>query len=164
MPSRRINLIWAQTTAGVIGRAGTIPWQIPEDMAYFKARTVGHPVVMGRRTWDSLPPRFRPLRERRNIVVTRQPTWTAEGADVANSLEQALESVDGDVWIIGGSELYTAAMPFADLLAVTEIDAEIDGDAYAPRIGPNWRHDDAPWQSSTQSGTRYRFLTYLPVR
>ena len=164
MPSERaVNLVWAQTTKGVIGKDGAIPWHIPEDMAHFKRLTLGHPVVMGRKTWDSLPERFRPLAGRRNIVVTRQRNWVADGAETIHTPADALE-LDGPIWIMGGSELYTATMPFADALHVTEIDADIDGDAYAPTIAPNWSHDDAPWQVSPLQGLRYRFLTYLPVR
>ena len=164
MPSdRRVNLVWAQTTKGVIGKDGAIPWHIPEDMAHFKALTMGHPVIMGRKTWDSLPARFRPLSGRRNIVVTRQPDWTADGAEPVSSPARALDR-SGTLWIMGGSELYSAAMPFADALHVTEIDADIDGDTYAPTIGPNWNHDNAPWHLSPGQNLRYRFLTYLPAR
>ncbi len=89
-----LTLIWAQTRAGVIGRDGTIPWHIPpEDMAFFKEATMGLPVVMGRLTWDSLPAKFRPLPGRRNIVVTRNPGWTGEGAEVAGSVDDALRLV-----------------------------------------------------------------------
>ncbi len=160
-----LGLIWAQTTAGVIGRNGEIPWRLPEDVAHFKSVTMGYPIVMGRKTWDSLPERFRPLVGRRNIVVTRQKGWTADGAEMANSLLGALEVAGpGEVWIIGGSELYSAAMPLADRLSVTEIDADIEGDAYAPTIGPAWAHDDAPWQTSDRDGIRYRILEHLPLR
>lgn len=160
-----LGLIWAQTTAGVIGRDGAIPWRLPEDVEQFKSVTMGYPVVMGRKTWDSLPDRFRPLVGRRNIVVTRQQSWTAPGAEPANSLLAALEVAgQGEVWIIGGSELYSAAMPLADRLSVTVIDAAIAGDAYAPAIGPAWAHDDAPWRTSDRDGLRYRILEYLPLR
>jgi dihydrofolate reductase len=131
-----LGLIWAQNPAGVIGRDGAIPWRIPEDMAYFKDVTSGHPVVMGRKTWDSLPPRFRPLTDRRNIVVTRDPDWRAEGAEAAHSVESAIALAGpGDTWVMGGGEIYTAAMPFADRLFVTEVDLDTEGDAYAPAIG-----------------------------
>ena len=145
----------------MIGREGAIPWQLPEDIAHFKAVTMGHPVVMGRKTWDSLPQRFRPLTGRRNIVVTRQNAWTATGAETVGSLADALELAKPDfAWVIGGGELYTAAIPFARTLSVTEIDADIEGDAFAPQIGPEWRCDDAPWLTSS-SGLRYRFVKYF---
>ncbi|MFC9434696.1 dihydrofolate reductase [Nocardia sp. NPDC057030] len=159
--TRTIGLIWAQTPDGVIGADNTIPWRVPEDMANFKSATMGHPVVMGRRTWDSLPPRFRPLAGRRNIVVTRQPDWAAEGAERAGSLTEALGMSDPEpVWIAGGGEIYRAAMDFATDLLVTEVDTTVAGDAYAPLIGPEWAAgDDAPWQEST-SGLRYRIRRY----
>lgn len=159
--SRTIGLIWAQTPKGIIGRDNTIPWRVPEDMAHFKDVTWGHPVVMGRRTWDSLPPRFRPLAGRRNIVVTRQPEWAADGAERAGSLQQALELAgDGPVWVAGGGEIYRAAMPLATELMVTEVDADVDGDTLAPVIDPEWQANDEPWQEST-TGLRYRFRRYL---
>ncbi|MFI6868236.1 dihydrofolate reductase [Nocardia sp. NPDC050406] len=159
-PVRTIGLIWAQTLDGVIGADNAIPWRIPEDMAHFKDVTWGHPVVMGRRTWDSLPARFRPLDGRRNIVVTRQPDWTAAGAERAGSLEAALELAgDTPVWVMGGGEIYRAALPLASELMVTEVAADIDGDCYAPTIGPEWRAEGTPWRESS-TGLRFRFLRY----
>lgn len=155
-----IGLIWAQTTAGVIGRDNAIPWHIPEDMAHFRKVTGGHPVVMGRRTWDSLPARFRPLPGRRNIVVTRQPDWSAEGAERTDSVDKALRTGGPDpVWVMGGGETYCAAMEYATELMVTEVDAEIDGDAFAPPIGPEWVAHDGPWEQS-RTGLRYRIRHY----
>jgi dihydrofolate reductase len=108
--ARQVSLVWAQANGGVIGRDNTIPWHVPEDMAYFKKVTQGHPVVMGRKTWDSLPAKFRPLPGRRNIVVTRQPDWMAEGAETASGLASALALTNEDVCIMGGGEIYNAAM------------------------------------------------------
>ncbi|MFC9893539.1 dihydrofolate reductase [Nocardia sp. NPDC127579] len=159
MSSRGISLIWAQTVDGVIGRDNAIPWRIPEDMANFKAVTWGHPVIMGRRTWDSLPVRFRPLEGRRNIVVTRQADWSATGAERAESIEAALAAADGDVWIAGGGEIYRETLPLATDLLVTEVDAQIDGDAYAPPIGPEWHATPEPWRESS-SGLRFRIVRY----
>ncbi|WP_330228396.1 dihydrofolate reductase [Nocardia sp. NBC_00508] len=163
--SRTVGLIWAQTLDGVIGSRNTIPWRLPEDMANFKDVTWGHPVVMGRRTWDSLPPRFRPLAGRRNIVVTRQPEWAAEGAERAASVAEALESCgSGTVWIAGGSEIYRVAMEFATALRVTEIDTTVEGDAYAPPIGSEWEPDDPePWRTSS-TGLRFRIRHYTRAR
>ncbi|MDP0977494.1 dihydrofolate reductase, partial [Klebsiella pneumoniae] len=90
--------------------------------AYFKRVTMGHPVIMGRRTWDSIPLKFRPFSGRRNIVVTRDPQWNAEGAEVVHSLHDALALPDGDVFVVGGGQIYSAALPFATHLLVTEID------------------------------------------
>ncbi|WP_327142266.1 dihydrofolate reductase [Nocardia sp. NBC_01327] len=158
--SRTIGLIWAQTPDGVIGLDNTIPWRVPEDMAHFKDVTWGHPVVMGRRTWDSLPTRFRPLDGRRNIVVTRQTDWSDEGADRASSLEDGLEtSGTGTVWIMGGGEIYRAAMPFATELMITEVDSNVAGDCYAPSIGPEWSAGEDPWRESS-TGLRFRFRRY----
>src|SRR4249919_1355202 len=117
----KVTLVAAVARGGVIGRGNTIPWRIPEDMARFRTLTTGHPVVMGRRTWDSLPDRFRPLPGRRNIVVTRNPDWRADGADRAGSLDEALNMVAGTerVFVIGGADLYEAALPRADELVLT---------------------------------------------
>ncbi|MFG2617537.1 dihydrofolate reductase [Streptomyces sp. NPDC048507] len=165
----RVGLIWAQTPDGVIGAANAIPWRLPEDMAHFKATTLGYPVVMGRKTWDSLPPRFRPLSGRRNIVVTRDPHWTAEGAERAGSVAAALDLAAGpapagapaEAWVIGGGEIYRAALEHATTLSVTEVDTVVDGgDTYAPAPDPAWRiAEDAGWLSST-TGLRYRIRTY----
>lgn len=157
-----LALIWAQARGGVIGRDGDIPWHIPEDMKFFRETTAGHPVIMGRRTWDSLPPRFRPLPGRRNIVVTRQRDWSADGATRVGSIDEACRSVpDGETaFVIGGGEIYAAAMDQADLLYVTEVDEAIDGDTRAPLIGADWNLDaDEPW-AVTAGGQRVRWLTY----
>ncbi|WP_216892763.1 dihydrofolate reductase [Nocardia alni] len=155
-----VGLIWAQTPDGVIGKDNAIPWRIPEDMAHFQHITRGHPVVMGRRTWDSLPPRFRPLSERRNIVITRQPDWSAEGAERTGSLDEALRTAGtAPVWVMGGGEIYRAAMDYATELMVTEVDLRTEGDAYAPAIGAQWSAAPGPWREST-TGLRYRVLRY----
>ncbi|MBC2877564.1 MULTISPECIES: dihydrofolate reductase [Streptomyces] len=166
-----VGLIWAQARDGVIGAGNAIPWHLPEDLAHFKAVTLGHPVVMGRRTWDSLPPRFRPLPGRRNIVVTRDPHWAAGGADRAGSVAEALRlAADGaqdaptpaEVWVIGGGEIYRAALEYATALAVTEVDVAVDGDTYAPAVDGSWTAtEDTGWQSSAAaSGLRYRMRRY----
>lgn len=163
-----VGLIWAQALDGVIGADNGIPWRLPEDMAHFKATTIGHPVVMGRRTWESLPPRSRPLSGRRNIVVTRDPHWTAEGAERAASIAEALElaaespgpTASAAVWVIGGGEIYRGALGYATMLSVTEVDFAVDGDTYAPTPDPGWKVADGQgWQSST-SGLRYRIRRY----
>jgi dihydrofolate reductase len=155
-----IGLIWAQAANGVIGRDNAIPWHIPEDMAHFRAVTTGSTVVMGRRTWESLPARFRPLPNRRNIVLTRDPTWTADGADVAHDLPAALT---GDVWVIGGADVYAAALPRADVIELTELRDPIDGDVYAPELGPGWTLEQADpsagWHESA-AGVHYRWCRY----
>lgn len=130
----RVTLVAAIARGGVIGTGETIPWHLPEDLAFFRNLTIGHAVVMGRRTWDSLPERFRPLPGRRNIVVTRNPAWTADGAERAGSLDEALGIAHdcSDVFVIGGSEIFAAALPFADALVLTEIELEVEGDVLFP--------------------------------
>jgi dihydrofolate reductase len=156
-----VGLIWAQTPDGVIGKDNTIPWRVPEDMAHFQRVTRGHPVVMGRRTWDSLPERFRPLADRRNIVITRQEDWATPGAQRAGSLPEALRAAGpGQVWVMGGGQIYRAAMAYATQLLVTEVDCHIEGDAYAPAIGAGWSAAPGPWLEST-TGLRYRILRYI---
>lgn len=137
----KLCLILARARNGVIGRDNTMPWHLPEDLAHFKRTTMGAPVIMGRKTWDSLPQRFRPLPGRLNIVVTRQANWSCEGVRTAHSLEQACAICppESTVWVIGGAELYRLAMPLAQEAVITEIDAEFEGDALAPEFGPHWR-------------------------
>ncbi len=137
----KIGLIWAQARNRVIGKNGVMPWHLPEDLAHFKRVTLNHPVIMGRKTWDSIPPKFRPLPGRTNIVVTRQADWHEKGAQCSSSLREALQQCENSnqVWVIGGAQIYAQALPLADELVVTEIDADFDGDAHAPAIGPDWR-------------------------
>ena len=155
-----LGLIWAQSTSGVIGRDGGIPWQVPEDLTRFKQLTIGHTVVMGRRTWDSLPARYRPLPGRRNVVLTRQTDFMADGATVLQRLDDAL--TDPDTWVIGGEQIYTLALPRATRCEVTEIDIELprdDGDAVAPVLDEMWVGTPGDWQISS-AGVRYRFHSY----
>jgi dihydrofolate reductase len=158
-----VGLIWAQSASGVIGRAGDIPWRLPEDMSRFKNLTMGHTVVMGRRTWESLPARVRPLPGRRNVVLTRQADYMAEGADVFRSLDDAL--AEGNVWVIGGAEIYALALPSASRCEVTEVDVDLprqDHDALAPLLDEAWVAEDADWQVS-RAGLRYRFSSYRRI-
>ena len=130
----RIALIAAVARNGVIGNDNALLWHLPEDLAYFRKATHGHAVIMGRKTWDSLPPRFRPLPGRRNLVVTRQPGWQAAGAEALASLPAVLAALQHEerVFVIGGAELYAAALPLADELLLTEIDRDYAGDAFFP--------------------------------
>ncbi|RZL65096.1 MAG: dihydrofolate reductase [Variovorax sp.] len=159
----RINLILARAANGVIGANGTMPWHLPEDLAHFKRQTAGAPVIMGRKTWDSLPPRFRPLPGRTNIVVTRQADFENAGLQRAPSLQDALEmstqSGAPEVWVIGGAQIYAEAEPLAQRAIVTEIDQDFEGDAFAPRF------DAAVWRESAReshvatNGLPYSFVT-----
>jgi len=149
-----LHLILARARNGVIGRGGALPWHLPEDLAHFKRTTLGHPVIMGRKTWDSIG---RPLPGRRNIVVTRDPAWRAAGAEVAASLDGALARVEaeapgleGPVFVIGGAQLYAQALlgPVATI-HLTEIDADFPGDTFFPALDParwreRWREHHAP--------------------
>jgi dihydrofolate reductase len=157
----QLGLILARSRNGVIGKAGGLPWHLPEDMAHFKQVTMGCPVIMGRKTWDSLPQRFRPLPGRTNIVVTRQRDWLAPGATRAASLPEAIALCAGEsqAWVIGGAEIYAHALPLAHTAEVTEIEAEFEGDAYAPRFGPEWR-EIARRRERSSTGLEYSFVTY----
>ncbi|SON62387.1 Dihydrofolate reductase [Mycobacterium simulans] len=155
-----LGLIWAQSTSGVIGRAGGIPWQLPEDLAHFRQVTMGHTVVMGRLTWESLPARFRPLPGRRNVVLTRQTDFMADGAEVVGSLEDAL--TEPETWVVGGAQIYRLALPQATRCEVTEIDIDlpqVDDDALAPVLDETWRRETGEWLVA-RSGLRYRFHSY----
>ncbi len=157
----KLKMILARAANGVIGIDNRMPWHLPEDLAHFRRTTLGAPVIMGRKTWDSLPPKFRPLPGRINVVVTRQPQWQAEGATVAHSLAQAIASCAAHevAWVIGGAELYRLAEPLADEAVITEIDQDFPGDAFAPDLGPQWQEVARERGVSTQ-GLRYSFVTY----
>lgn len=169
----RIGLIWAQAQGGVIGRDGGMPWHVPEDLAHFKRITLGSPVVMGRATWDSLDPRYRPLPGRRNIVITRRPDWTAAGATVAGSVEEALALAGADgpewVWVIGGGEVFGETLGLADRLEVTELSLPAGftpaaDDVRAPRIDADaftvTGAEPPDGEHTSGGGIRYRFLRY----
>ena len=160
----RVGLVWAQSTSGVIGRGGDIPWRVPEDLARFKQLTMGHTVVMGRRTWDSLPVAVRPLPGRRNVVLSRQTDFMADRAEVVCSLEQALPNsrTEPETWVIGGEQIYSLALPFANRCEVTEVEIDLprdDDDALAPVLDATWLGETGEWLGS-RSGLRYRFHSY----
>ena len=157
----RLHLIFARAANGVIGRDGHLPWHLPEDLAHFKRTTLGCSVIMGRKTWDSLPPKFRPLPGRLNIVITRQSDWQAAGAQRAGSLDEALRHcpAGGDAWIIGGAEIYAQTLPLASTAVVTDIEAPFDGDAFAPQFGPDWVETRRERHLST-TGLAFSFVTY----
>ena len=161
----RVNLIYARARNGVIGRDNTLPWHLPEDMAHFKQATAGAPVIMGRKTWDSLPEKFRPLPGRTNLVVTRQAGWRADGALPASGVEHALRlcanlsPLPADVWIIGGAQLYASALPLAQRALVTELAQDVDGDTFAPLLDAQW-HETARDEQVSRNGMRFAFVTY----
>ena len=165
MISPSINLIYARAANGVIGKDGVMPWHLPEDMAHFKQLTHGSPVIMGRKTWDSLPPRFRPLPGRSNIVITRQGDWQAEGAQRADSFQHALRlgAPAPELWIIGGAQIYALAEPLANRAEVTEIAQDFAGDALAPVLGARWVQT-ARQAHVSAGGMKFSFVTYNTPR
>jgi len=165
-----LNLIYARAKNGVIGSNGTMPWHLPEDLAHFKKLTMGCTVLMGRKTWESLPPAFRPLPGRVNVVVTRQSNWQAKGAQIAHSLTQALSickqigiqtnTQNKPVWVMGGAQIYQEALPFAQRAYVTEIDAEYAGDAYAPVLSEQEWQEQEREKHVNAAGLSYSFVMY----
>ena len=159
----KVALIVAVSQNNVIGRDNQLPWHLPEDLQYFKSITMGKPILMGRKTYDSIG---RPLPGRANIVITRDPNWTAEGVIVVNSLEDAMaegaeasNAVESDeIMVIGGAQIYRDCLPMADKLYLTKVDADIQGDAFFPDIDSN------QWQKTSEKTPAvvdkhpYRFL------
>lgn len=180
-----VNLIWAcapdmQGRPGGMGFNGGIVWHLAEDMRHFKELTVSHPVIMGRKTWDSLDPKHRPLPNRDNIVVSHDPSWHAPGAAAANDIDAALDYArqeaipdDGldrsEIWVIGGAQLFESMMPFANKAYVTYIRGRFDADTYAPDMdelisrGAWSLEDESPWTVPAKAEgavEAYRFVTY----
>ena len=156
-------MVWAQARGGVIGADGGLPWHLPEDSALFRRLTTGSTVVMGRRTWESLPERFRPLPGRVNVVLTSDRGWAADGALTAASVDAVLAEHE-DFWVIGGQAVYAEFLPHADRLVVTDVDVEVDGDTWAPVLDGAWtrtaRTPDSGWSVSATGGLRYAVSEY----
>jgi dihydrofolate reductase len=150
-----VTLILAAAENGVIGKDGALPWRIPEDMKRFKALTFGKTVVMGRKTWDSLPKK--PLPGRRNIVATRQPGWRADGAENM-ALEKAL--AENDVMVIGGAEIYRAVLPRAASIELTEVHCAFDGDAKFEFDRSGWKEIGRE-DHRTPDGLAYSFVRLI---
>ncbi len=162
-PSKPIlALIAAYARGGVIGIANSLPWHLPEDMKFFRETTRGKPVIMGRKTWESLPDAFRPLPGRRNIVVSRNPGYAAPGASVVSGLPEALAAAGGfDIaFVIGGAELYRQALPLADRLLLTEIDRAYEGDAFFPDFDRSTWREASRDARTAESGLPFAFVTY----
>jgi dihydrofolate reductase len=161
-----VGLIWAQARGGVIGADGDLPWHLPEDLTLFRAMTMGATVVMGRRTWESLPERFRPLPGRTNVVLSSDREWSADGARPASSVKEVVAAHES-FWVIGGGAVYSAFLPHADRLVVTDVDLDVDGDTWAPVPDDSWRlvsrTPDDGWSSSA-SGLRYAVSEYVRGR
>ena len=161
MPKPILTLVAAVARNGVIGIDNRLPWHLPADLRHFKALTMGNTVIMGRKTWESLPTNFRPLPGRRNVVVTRNAGYQAAGAEVATSLPAAIAAAGkGEAFVIGGAELYAAALPLADRLQLTEIDAAFEGDTHFPAIDPHRWREAARESHRDDAGLAYAFVTY----
>jgi dihydrofolate reductase len=162
-----ISLIAAITENRVIGKNNDLPWHLPDDMKFFMETTKGHHVIMGRKNYDSLPAKFKPLPNRHNIVITRQKNLDAPGCDVVNSLEAALEIAkkngEAEVFIIGGAEIFAQSIHFADRLYITEIKTVMEGDTYFPSINQDkWKEiSRTPHASDARHAYAFDFVTYL---
>ena len=161
----KLKLIYARAANGVIGLTNQMPWHLPDDLAHFKRTTLGSPVLMGRKTWESIPAKFRPLPGRANLVVTRQTDWQADGALVVHSLEEGLTVAlahcpEGkDLWVMGGAEIYAQAAAIADEAVVTEIEKDFEGDAFAPNLNAAW-NETSRESHTAASGLKFSFVTY----
>jgi len=151
-----ISIIVAKSKNNVIGSNGSIPWNIPKDLKYFKELTEGNTVIMGRKTYESLPKDKKPLPNRINIVITRDINFTANGCIVLGSLEEAILKIDNrkDTFIIGGGEIYKQAINFVDKIYITEINDEYEGDTYFPEISDKWNLVDV------EESKECNFMTY----
>jgi dihydrofolate reductase len=159
-----VTLIWAEAADRIIGMDATLPWHLPEDLRRFKELTTGSTVVMGRVTWESLPVKFRPLPGRRNIVVTRQPSYDAPGAEIVPSLEDALKlGGDDDVWVAGGASIYEQALPYADRVVRTRVHLQVEGDTRAPVLDGTWTmvaRDPEAGLHKSETGLDYCVATF----
>lgn len=162
-----LSLLLARAANGVIGKDNALPWRLPEDMAYFKRISMGKSVIMGRKTWDSLPEKFRPLPGRRNIVVSRNPDWQAAGAQRAESLEAAVAlcAPSEEAILIGGAQLYVAGLALADRIYLTEIDQAFEGDTFFPPLqADQWQ--EVSRESHHKDGDPpfdYHFVVYQKI-
>jgi len=161
----RLSLIAAIARNGAIGRDGQLLWHEPQDQRHFRRITMGSPVLMGRKTWDSLPERFRPLPGRRNLVLSRDPAWRADGAEAVASLDAALQAASGSdkLSVIGGAQVYALALPRADELVLTEIDADLAGDTFFPAWERQRFAEIARERHTSESGVPYTFVTYSRI-
>jgi dihydrofolate reductase len=154
-----LTLVVAYARNRVIGRDNALPWKLPGDLAHFKRTTFGHPIVMGRKTWESLG---RPLPGRHNIVITRNAHYAAEGATVVPDIDTALHACAGaeQMFVIGGAQIYAAVLDRADRIVATEVRADVDGDAFFPLLQPSrWREVSREPQPA-ENGYAYDFVVY----
>ena len=156
-----IILILARADNGVIGRDGKLPWHLPADLRHFKSLTLGHPMIMGRKTFDSLPGL---LPDRRHIVLTRDADWQAEGAETATGLDSALRLANAPhVAVIGGAEIYRLFLPRADRIELTEVHLDAEGDARIDYPGSDWREASRDDRPATDGRPAYSFVTLRRV-
>lgn len=157
-----LTLVVAIDAQRGIGINNKLPWHLPEDLAHFKRTTSGHPIIMGRKTFDSIG---RPLPNRRNIVVTRNPEWRHDGVEAVTSFDDAIKlAAGGEIMVIGGAQIFAEALPLADRLVVTEIDKMFDCDTFFPEINPQqWKEITREQHRSEQQGFDYAFVTYQRV-
>ena len=161
-----ITAIVAVAENGVIGREGDLPWHLPDDMKFFKDTTLGHHIITGRKNYESIPPKYRPLKDRTNIVVTRSLTYDAPGAVLAHSLHDALDVArmagETEAFIIGGGEIYHKSWPYLDRLYLTEVDTEPEGDVFFPAVNEmEWRElssEAHPADEKNEYGYVFRIL------
>lgn len=153
-----IFLIYARAANGVIGRDGTLPWRLPADLRRFKAMTIGKPMIMGRKTFDSFPA---PLPGRRHIVLTRDTGWSAPGAETVHSVDEALALAGSDVAVIGGAEIYALFADHADRIELTEIHGTYEGDTHVPEPGPQWRETAREEHPAEGTFPAYAFVTLV---
>lgn len=158
-----LTIIVATDAQRGIGIDNKLPWRLPEDLAFFKRTTTGHPIIMGRKTFDSIG---RPLPNRRNIVITRNPDWRHDGVEVVTSVDAAAKLIgDTEAFIIGGAQIYAAALPSTERLIITEIDKTFDCDAFFPQIDPTeWKEVAREKHYSENNGADFAFVTYLRNR
>lgn len=164
-----VSMIAALTKNNVIGKNNDLPWHLPDDMKYFMQTTKGHFVIMGRKNYQSIPEKFRPLPNRTNIVITRQTNFEAPGCQVINSLDEAIavckKANPKEIFLIGGSSIYKEGLQFANKLYLTEIHAEIDGDVYFPQINKNdWKEKSrVPHSNDDRHQYAFDFVVYEKV-
>lgn len=155
-----VGAIWAESTDGSIGNGDDLLWHLPEDMKYFSQITKANTVIMGRKTWDSLPEKFRPLPHRKNIVISNTVSELA-GAKVFSSIKEAIKNIDTDeVWFIGGGQIYAASLSFVSVIKVTEVKTDISGEVKAPKVPHDFTLVESSEWLESEKGLTYRFLTY----
>ena len=160
-----INIVVAKASNNVIGAKNDLIWHLPNDLKHFKSLTSGHPIIMGRKTFESVG---RPLPNRTNIVVTRDQNWNAEDIEIASSLQKAIEAakkIDDDIYILGGGNIYKQAMEFTDILYITEVHHEFDGDTYFPEIDSDeWEEvEREDFKKDEKHLYAYSFVTYKRI-